>query len=183
MAFKYREPGWDWEEVKAMAQRLSPILEIAQSLGVTELQFRKAVRFLTKKPADEFLTQYYAQGRYILRQEQFKKAQAGNVTMLKWLGKQELGQREFVEEELNKPGSEGSQEAQTTGYQIFTPGGKQVTVDAMGNLLEAPKQPRAELPIVEAIIVEELAGDATTPTAEAAQAKPALVISGHSEEL
>ena len=77
------------ETVAAMAFAGSPTVEIAEFHGCDEGTIRK--RF------SEILTKGRASRRIKLRQAQWKVAIGGNVTMLIFLGKQELGQKDAVE--------------------------------------------------------------------------------------
>ena len=77
------------ETVAAMAFAGSPTVEIAEFLGCDEGTIRK--RF------SEILTKGRASRRIKLRQAQLKAAMGGNVTMLIFLGKQELGQKDTIE--------------------------------------------------------------------------------------
>ena len=77
------------ETVSAMAFAGSPNVEIAEYLGCDEGTIRK--RF------SEILTKGRAGRRIKLRHAQWKAAMGGNVTMLIFLGKQELGQKDAVE--------------------------------------------------------------------------------------
>ena len=58
--------------------------------------------FYTEDNAENFrqaIKKGQSQGRQSLRREQWKVAQKGNVTMLIWLGRQWLGQKDFVVED------------------------------------------------------------------------------------
>jgi IS30 family transposase len=70
-------------------------VEIAQFFGVNESTIRRGFA--------ENLTKGRASGKIKLRQLQMKAAEAGNVSMLIWLGKQVLGQQDKQEIELIKP--------------------------------------------------------------------------------
>lgn len=82
-----------------LAEKLASILctqsEIAHILEVSSRTLSRDKEFcrLYKKAVDV--------GKMSLRREQFKLAQAGNASMLIWLGKVYLGQRETVEHEIN----------------------------------------------------------------------------------
>lgn len=78
--------------VAAMAFAGSPTVEIAAYLGCDEGTIRK--RF------SEILTKERAGRKHKLRQLQWAAATKGNVTMLIFLGKQELGQKDSVERSL-----------------------------------------------------------------------------------
>lgn len=136
-----------------MATRFSPPEEIRNCQGLTEIQFRRAVRTKYQKSVDQWWKIHAARGAYILRQQQFEEARNGSVTALKWLGIQHLGQTQKVET-LFKPGEEGKEERKAEeikGFAILTPNG-----------MEPPKQgdantssPSDEKPAVELLIQEE----------------------------
>ena len=70
-------------------------VEAAAVLGVSRETFEK---FLGKyKKAEEAFESGKSDGRISLRRAQFKAALAGNPTMLVWMGKQLLGQRDKTE--------------------------------------------------------------------------------------
>lgn len=77
------------ETVAAMAFAGSPTVEIAEFLCCNEGTIRK--RF------SDILTKERAGRRIKLRQAQWKVAMSGNVTMLIFLGKHELGQSEGLD--------------------------------------------------------------------------------------
>ena len=64
----------------------SPVTEIADYLGVHESTIRRSFRKLIKKAR--------ATRRIWLRRFQWNEAKSGNITMLIFLGKLELGQRD-----------------------------------------------------------------------------------------
>jgi hypothetical protein len=96
-------PGEGGAPVKELdprtAERLASIQctdkEIAHCLGVSE------ATLIRRKQGDpdfaEALDRARSQGRMSLRRKQFEKANAGSDTMLIWLGKQILGQRDRFE--------------------------------------------------------------------------------------
>lgn len=79
----------DEEEVRKLAKLGATNVDIAGFYGCDEGTIRK--RF------SEMLTKGRAERRNTLREFQWKAAEDGNVTMLIWLGKQELGQRDSIE--------------------------------------------------------------------------------------
>ena len=88
----------DTEQVEKMASYGCSNREIADFFGCTES--------LISKSYSSFITKGRSKGKIRLRQLQHKAAEAGNVTMLIWLGKQRLGQTDKTELELIKPISE-----------------------------------------------------------------------------
>lgn len=150
----------NWEEIEGMAQRFSPPDEIRQCLGLTEIQFRRAIRTHYKKSIDQWWGKYAAQGRYILRQKQFEEARQGSITALKWLGIQHLGQRAHVEETLFNPGEKKDDKEkaeEVKGFAILTPEGME---RSNGGDLKG-SQPHDEVPVVQELIKKELEDDST----------------------
>lgn len=160
-----------------MAQRFSPPEEIRQCLGLTEIQFRRAVRVKYRKSIDQWWNQHAATGRYILRQEQFEQARKGSVSALKWLGIQHLGQRQTVET-LFKPGQSEGEEKKSEdvkGFAILTPQGMEPSA---GGDSQASKL-HDEVPVVEQTIQKELADEqAKEPEGN----QPVIEVSGFPEE-
>jgi hypothetical protein len=77
------------EVVKALAFAGCPNTEIADYVGIHESRIRR--RFA------DILAKARADRRKRLREMQWESAGKGNVAMLIWLGKQDLGQSEKVE--------------------------------------------------------------------------------------
>ncbi len=87
-------------EAVSLIENLARIMctdeEIADILGCSR------DLFYTEDNAENFrqaIKKGQSQGRQSLRREQWKVAQKGNVTMLIWLGRQWLGQKDFVVED------------------------------------------------------------------------------------
>jgi hypothetical protein len=80
----------DVEVVKAMASVGATNTDIADYIGVSDVTIRN--RFF------DVLLKCRADRRNKLREMQWQAAQKGNTAMLIWLGKQELGQSEKVEQ-------------------------------------------------------------------------------------
>jgi hypothetical protein len=94
---KRKKPGpkpmiIDYDQVAKDAARQYTEYEIAQDLGLTDDGFRK--RKARDKKLRDALDKGRAGGRTSLRRYQWKGAQEGNTTMLIWMGKQYLGQRD-----------------------------------------------------------------------------------------
>jgi hypothetical protein len=69
--------------------------EIAKLVGLTDDGFRK--RKARDKKLRDALEEGYSGGRRSLRRVQWEGAQKGNPTMMIWMGKQYLGQRDKAE--------------------------------------------------------------------------------------
>lgn len=157
----------DWDMVETMATKFSSADEIRQALGVTQIQFRKAVRHFKKKTVAEYLAIFAARGRFLIRQAQFdlatgQKPAAGaeplNANMLRWLGMQHLEQtpKHHV---LHKPANDNPPEnpqEQATGFEFTAPNGTTVMIPGSQAAIPAPAHPQKEqVPAVEAILVKE----------------------------
>ena len=84
----------DMKLVEGLAHIHCTIDEIAAIMEISDVTLRKD---------PEFLPTYYKAregGKMSLRRQQFKAAEGGNTTMLIWLGKQFLGQRDLVRTEV-----------------------------------------------------------------------------------
>lgn len=101
MAAKAKRPGRpkkriDRRQVERLARIHCTLPEMAAVLGCSQDTIERNFAESIKKGREE--------GRRSLRRMQFAAAQKGNVSMLIWLGKQLLGQRDRLEmsnEELN----------------------------------------------------------------------------------
>ena len=84
----------DYEKVENYAARMASYDEIADIMGVNTSTLERDPEFLRhhKKGMQK--------GRVALRSKQFELAMAGNPTMLVWLGKQVLGQRDKQDTEI-----------------------------------------------------------------------------------
>ena len=82
----------DYDQVANDASLQYTEYEIAQHIGLSDDGFRK--RKARDKKLRDALDKGRARGRGSLRRAQWKGAQAGNPTMLIWMGKQYLGQRD-----------------------------------------------------------------------------------------
>jgi hypothetical protein len=76
----------DIEQIKVLARCHCPDTEIAAFMGVAERTIQRHFGALLKEEREA--------GRANLRSWQFAAAQRGNITMMIWLGKQLLGQRD-----------------------------------------------------------------------------------------
>jgi hypothetical protein len=92
----------DYKQVEQLAAMQCTDEEIAAVLGVERNTIRRR-----KKDDEQFCSAYkkgQERGKASLRRMQFKAAEAGNATMLIWLGKQYLGQSDKSQQELSGPG-------------------------------------------------------------------------------
>lgn len=82
----------DPEEVAKLAAIHCTLAEIAAWFGVSHDTIERNFASIIKENREK--------GRASLRRMQYVAAQGGNVTMLIWLGKQLLGQRDKIEEHV-----------------------------------------------------------------------------------
>ena len=87
----------DYDKCKKLAQILCTQSEIASVLGVSLSTLEHDPEFL------RIHKQGLEIGKASLRRMQYKGAEGGNATMLIWLGKQYLGQKDKQETELTGP--------------------------------------------------------------------------------
>ena len=84
----------DKAEIARWARAGSPLSEIAQRLGV---KYRTLLRRMEEPEYRDLIPKAEAELKISLRAKQVEMALDGNVTMLVWLGKQLLGQKEKLE--------------------------------------------------------------------------------------
>lgn len=81
------------KQLEALAEINCTEREMAQVLGISQSSLSKRYRNL--------IDQIRLRGKCSLRRWQWKKAEEGNTTMLIWLGKNELGQSDTPQNEVN----------------------------------------------------------------------------------
>ena len=85
-----------FEQIKGVAGVFGTAVDAAGMLGISVDTLDRRLKDRGFKNWSEFYDQYSAAGRISLRRAQFKLAvQNGNAAMQIWLGKQELGQRDY----------------------------------------------------------------------------------------
>lgn len=93
----------DWESVEKLCSLQCTEEEIAQFLAISVDTLCRAC----KRDHEQSFAEYFAQkkglGKVSLRRAQWQAAQKGNPTMLIWLGKQYLDQRDKSSHELSGP--------------------------------------------------------------------------------
>jgi AraC-like DNA-binding protein len=83
----------DPEQVEKLAAMFCTMEEIAQVVGCSKRTLERRFVAVIEKGR--------ARGKMSLKRKQFEVAQGGNVTMLIWLGKQHLEQRDKVEKPID----------------------------------------------------------------------------------
>jgi len=84
----------NWDEVKESLLKGCTVLDIAAEQGVYDGTLREACRREQKMQWTEFASMYRYRGDALLRKKQFDSAMTGDRTLLVWLGKQRLDQRD-----------------------------------------------------------------------------------------
>lgn len=88
----------DWEKVGRMFIGGANITQAAASVGVSRNTLYTRCRTDNKMPLDVYWKEKHEEGNNMLHIAQYEKAiEDKNPTMLIWLGKQRLGQKENVE--------------------------------------------------------------------------------------
>jgi hypothetical protein len=87
----------DFEKLINMIRIQCTQNEICGIFGVTDKTLNEALRRRDQPGFSELYKKHQDEGRASLRRAQWKAAQDGNPTMLVWLGKQMLGQRDKQE--------------------------------------------------------------------------------------
>lgn len=94
--------AWDeaqWRQVDGMCAIQCTALEICGVMGVSQDTLERMVKDEYGITFAEFYQERSSKGKMSLRRLQWKSAEAGNVTMQIFLGKQMLGQKEKAEAE------------------------------------------------------------------------------------
>ncbi len=96
----------DWDFVNALCKIQCIGKEIAGALGISYDTLQRGCKREHKQTFAEYFRQKRKAGYPDLRRWQWEAAERGNVTMLIWLGKQYLGQKNIVEsqDETKTPG-------------------------------------------------------------------------------
>lgn len=87
----------NWEEFDKLCALQCTLNEIASWFDCSEDTIERRVKEKWGIKFAEYYAQKRGKGKISLRRKQFETAMAGNVTMLIWLGKQMLNQRDKQE--------------------------------------------------------------------------------------
>jgi hypothetical protein len=87
----------DWEKVDAMGVIQCTGEEMAAVLGISYNTLERACKRDKKIKFEDYIEQKKKGGKASLRRKQWKLAEAGNPTMLIWLGKNMLNQKDKSE--------------------------------------------------------------------------------------
>ena len=92
----------DWEQVDRMCALHCTGEEQASILGVDYDTLNRACKREKRKSFAEYFKQKSATGKMSLRRKQYTSAMDGNTSLLIWLGKNWLGQKDHAEEKTNE---------------------------------------------------------------------------------
>ena len=90
----------NWDLVKALCEIQCTLEEIIAVTGVTESTIERACKREHKRTFADFSREKRRGGLISLRRAQWARMRAGSDTMLIWLGKQHLGQKDIRVEEI-----------------------------------------------------------------------------------
>jgi hypothetical protein len=93
----------DWETFDKLCAIQCTLSEIASFFNCAHDAIQRAVIREHKTNFASYYEQKSEKGRISIRRRQFQSAETGNVTMLIWLGKQWLGQRDKANHEISGP--------------------------------------------------------------------------------
>ena len=83
-----------FEQLKQMVRIQCTRVECCNIFGMTEKTLDRNLKDRGEDGFSSFFEKYGDEGKASLRRQQWKAAMSGNPTMLVWLGKQMLGQRD-----------------------------------------------------------------------------------------
>ena len=96
----------DWNQIEKMAYIQCTGEEMAAVLGVDYDTLQSACKRDHKVKFSDWIKQKASGGKMSLRRLQYTTAQSGNVSMLIWLGKNWLGQKDKSDEEITNEQSQ-----------------------------------------------------------------------------
>jgi len=85
----------NWEMLEKLCAIQCTGEECASVLGISYDALVAAIKRKGYESFPDYFKRYSASGKASLRRQQFRVAEKGNATMLIWLGKQYLGQRDY----------------------------------------------------------------------------------------
>ena len=97
----------DWTEFKKLCQMQCTLEEIAYWFRCSEDTIERRCKEEKKYLFAEFYKKNSARGKISIRRAQFVSAKDGNVTMLIWMGKQYLNQKDKHETAVELTGKDG----------------------------------------------------------------------------
>jgi hypothetical protein len=86
--------NYDWERIDRYLVAGASGYEVANCLGICHHSLREAVRQKFGMPFVQYKQDKLAKGDSLLKLKQFDEAMSGNISMLIWLGKVRLKQRD-----------------------------------------------------------------------------------------
>lgn len=89
----------EWEDFEKLCRLQCTEVEIAGWFGISEDTLNRRCKEKYEQTFAETYKKFSVDGKISLRRLQYKAARKGNATMLVWLGKQALGQRDKLSHE------------------------------------------------------------------------------------
>lgn len=91
----------DWDQFEKLCQIQCTLVEISEWFGCSEDTVERRVQEKFESTFADLYKKKASKGKISLRRKQFEVALSGNVSMLIWLGKQHLDQKDKPAEELH----------------------------------------------------------------------------------
>lgn len=102
-----KRKDFNWDEIANMCEIQCTQAEIAKVMGCEENTLRAACKRDNKKDWAQFYAEHREKGKISLRRSQWKKAVTNlDTTMLIFLGKNILGQKDKIENDVNMSGGQ-----------------------------------------------------------------------------
>jgi len=87
----------DWDQLDKLCMLMATLVDIASWFDCSVDTIERIIKREHEITFAEYYKKKSARGRISLRRKQYEVAMAGNVSMLIWLGKQTLGQKDQQE--------------------------------------------------------------------------------------
>ena len=91
---------FDWSKLNAILEYGCSGADACEIMGVCYNTIADRIKLTHNATFQEYRIKKMAKKRYKLREKQYELAMAGNVAMLIWLGKNELGQKDRQEMDI-----------------------------------------------------------------------------------
>lgn len=101
----------DWSNIENLCGLMCTAEEIAGFLGVSADTLDRRIKERCNYGFADYFKRHSSKGRISLRRKQYQVAESGNPTMLIWLGKQYLDQKE--KQEIDHQSTDGSMKQPT----------------------------------------------------------------------
>ena len=96
------EKEFDWKVLDSILQFGANLIDCSELLDVSDDTIQRKIKSEHGCTFSEYRTKKMGRMRVKLLQKQYEMAQNGNVALLIWLGKQHLGQKDKIEQEVKE---------------------------------------------------------------------------------